>query len=97
MELTISNLSFYSHVDEANFFGWISQIKSVKKCEGRLHDLVLTFESSMIPDSDLWELLAVFRRYNLDLSKLATFSNEENEAWFSDETMVWFDDVFRKN
>ena len=43
---------------------------------------------------DLWQFLALFRRYGLDMRQLAKFETAQNRDWFRDPQMFWYAAVF---
>lgn len=93
--LTCKSVMFYSQTDEALFFKWIDSIPSIVDSDGRLDELYLYLNSYDIPGKDLWELLALFYRYNVDMTQLKHFLNKDNREWFYEGPKgFWFDAVF---
>ena len=87
--------TFYSHLDEAMFFGALKKIPAVMKIEGRGPDLFLSVRSRL-SDKTLRELLGLFFRYGVDMRQLAPFRTEKNHVWFSSPDSYWFKKVFAK-
>jgi len=86
---------FYSQTDESLFFQWIDSILPVVDSDGRLEELYLYLPSYHIPSRDLWELLALFYRYSIDMKQLRCFLNDDNREWFYEgQKGFWFDKVF---
>jgi hypothetical protein len=85
--LIATPLRFYSHNDEGLFFCWLRQIACIEKSEGVGRELRLSISSNTISEADLLELMALYRRYNLENRKqLKIFKNETNKHWFEE----WF-------
>jgi hypothetical protein len=86
---------FYSSTDEDLFFDWIKKIPSITHCKGIGTNLLLYFKSKRIKAQDLSELLALFRRYKIDMSELKIFLNEGNKEWFyGSKHAYWHKKVF---
>lgn len=66
------------------FFTWIQNIKSIIRYDGIGDELYLYFESSVIPDQGLREIIGLFYRYKVDMKQLAVFLNKKNKTWFYD-------------
>jgi hypothetical protein len=85
---------YYSHGDEAAFFGWLQSIPGVIKVEGRGRRLLVTLRSKRISDSALRELIGLHMRYRLPMRSLAQFRTPRNRAWFGDRKRFWYKRVF---
>lgn len=75
-------MQYYSQADEAAFFAWLQSIPDVTSVEGRGRELVIHLRSKHISASSLRELIALYKRYEGDMSELGAFENESNSAWF---------------
>jgi CRISPR/Cas system CMR-associated protein Cmr5 small subunit len=80
--LSIKCATFYSYTDEDLFFDWIKKIPSIIYFEGVGKNLLFYFKSKRIKAQDLRELVALFRRYKIDMSELEIFLNEKNKELF---------------
>jgi hypothetical protein len=87
---------FYSYTDEDQFFDWIKKIPSITHVKGIGTNLLLYFKSKRIKAQDLRELIALFRRYKIDMSELKIFLNEGNKEWFYEKSKhaYWHKKVF---
>ncbi|HRN77974.1 MAG TPA: hypothetical protein PLU71_01940 [Candidatus Dependentiae bacterium] len=93
--LTCKEIWYFSALDEMLFFVWIQKIPSIKKFDGIGDELYLYFETDVIPDADLMELLALFYRYKIDIKQLSRFLTEDNKKWFYDNKKAfWHKKVF---
>lgn len=92
-KLLANSVAFYSHRDEEIFFRWLKDIPSIDNVEGFGHCIVMSI-SREVPDKDLRELLAVFRRYDVDMRQLETLVSPGNRHWFADPSMAWHASVF---
>lgn len=82
IKLVCKHVTYFSSYDEDAFFEWLQKIPSVKRFIGRLDELYIFFESNIIPDKDLRELMGLFYRYHVDMKQLEIFLNESNKNWF---------------
>jgi hypothetical protein len=79
--LTCRRVYYFSQGDELSFFTWLDKIKVIRRWEG-VDDRVLLHVPSRISDKGLRELLALFRRYHVDMGQLAQFQTPSNRPWF---------------
>lgn len=94
MKLECKPLLFLSELDELSFFDRIKLIKCVKlicNSEG----VFLQLKSKSISNICLRELLALFYRYNIEMTQLSCFLNEENQSWFLKENAYWYKRTFK--
>jgi hypothetical protein len=87
---------WYSQHDEDVFFRWLTKVKSVVRVHGRLHTLYIEVQVAQFDERDLREILALFRRYHVDLAQLAKLQRKTNSEWFRDESKWWHRPVFRR-
>jgi hypothetical protein len=92
-KLTFSEVIFYSQKDEDIFFNWFEGLSSTRGIIGDRSDIVVT-TSARVDDQELREMLAIFRRYSLDMSQLSCYCTEDNASWFRDRNKNWYEDVF---
>jgi len=81
IEVRASAVRFFSPMDEAAFFEWIKKLPSVSDVYGEIRDIVLCISEEGISKTDFHELIAIFRRYNIELRSLRVLVNETNEGW----------------
>jgi hypothetical protein len=70
------------------FLEWWSRIPCVESCDGDGSGRGLV--------DDLRQLLAVCRRYGVDMRQLAKFETAKNRDWFRDPKSYWHQAVFGK-
>ena len=85
--------------DDAESDEWfektVTRISSVDELDDFGKKLHVYVKSTVIPDEDLKELLALFFKCNIDMSQLKVFLNDENKQWFFDDRQsFWHDYVF---
>lgn len=61
---------YYSKHDESAFFEWLDKLQCVASYEGQGDTLYINIQKKKVDESCLRELLALFYRYNVDLSQL---------------------------
>ena len=91
--LVCKKVTFYSPGDEEAFFNWLSSIKGVKRYEYGEDGLRLY--TSRVTNSDLWELIGLFYRYNVDMKQLRQFITGRNERHFRVAGAFWYTKIFK--
>lgn len=87
---------YYSDNDEAAFFEWLDKIACIEKYEGALDALNLYVNEARVDAGSLYELIALFRRYAVDMSQLRVFDRDEFATWFRSPKSHWFKEVFEE-
>lgn len=96
--LTLTHMEtgvLYGHPDdERAFFEWLQRIPCVKSALGSgEHGLVVRLKRRP-SRSDLRSLLALCRRYVVNMRQLAKFETDSNRSWFRNPDSYWYDAVF---
>ncbi len=73
---------FFSKDDEKLCLRWIKKIKSIVKTEKSNNQFYLYTNSNIIPAEDIYNLIALFRRYGGDSQQLQVFINPHNKDFF---------------
>ena len=96
--VSCESVKYYSVGDKDTFFEWLKQISAVVSFKGIGETLYIHIKDKEISKNDLYELLALFYRYNIKNAKqLSMFLNEKNKEWFFDNTYAfWHEKVFVK-
>ncbi|HEX8610330.1 MAG TPA: hypothetical protein VF800_03510 [Telluria sp.] len=94
MKLIIDLNSFYSAGDERRFFQGLSENPSVSGFRGIARQLEVTIVQRRLGRDALWELTALFQRYQIPLAPLAQLAKQERFAWLTDETWSWHESMF---
>jgi len=84
---------FFSYLDEENFFRWLAAIPAVKGVV-RVGPALEVAIDEPIDEASLRDLIALLRRYGVDMKVLKDLVNPDNEAWFRSPVAYWFDSVF---
>ena len=95
-KLICKRVTFYSCHDETVFFEWLSKIQGVCKVKGESDEIHVFVPRSVISDTCLRELTALFYRYKIDMQQLAQFVNEKNREWYTGKQKYWHNRVFGK-
>jgi hypothetical protein len=85
-------VKFYSPFDEDAFFEWIKKIKSIKDVKGKLDKIILFFKTDELKQDELDNLVALFRRYKINLKLLHQFVSKKNK-----EDYEYFKDCYHIN
>lgn len=91
--LEATGVKYFSRLDETAFFGWLQSIPCVGNVRGGGRTLLIELKSD-VDDESLRELVAIFRRYGVDMRQLARFRHASNESWFARPESAWFSAVF---
>jgi hypothetical protein len=92
-ELKAKKLKFCSMIDEELFFTWLDKIPSIVHVEG-IGDCIHIFVEKKITKNDLREILAVFYRYNIEMTQLQVFNCKAFSKWFPVPGAYWYERVF---
>jgi hypothetical protein len=91
-----TGVSFGHQNDERAFFEWLKRIPCVKSCRGDGRNGLVVRLKRRPGKDDLWQLLALCRRYGVDMRQLAKFETAKNRDWFCNPRAVWHEAVFGK-
>lgn len=94
VELQATGVRFFSQGDEAAFFGWLKSLQFVEHVEGSGRTVYIKINSPAVDEDGLRELLALFRRYGVELAQLVAFDREEFAEWFRRADAYWHKDIF---
>lgn len=95
--MVCKGVKFGSMHDEDAFFEWIKKIKCIQSFEGARDELYLDLISDRLEDLELRDIIALFRRYKVDMAQLKRFLTEDNKRWFFDNKRAyWYKKVFGK-
>lgn len=75
-------VKFYSREDEDLFFEWIKQIPCIRHVSGERDVMYLHMTHKKTTKHELKTLVALFRRYNINLKVLDILINSKNRAFF---------------
>lgn len=75
---------------------WAKRISCIERLEGSGSELRIHIRRRRISNACLWELIALFHRYDVAMSQLAQFESASNRAWFRDRRMFWYRSVFER-
>ena len=92
--LECKKVTFYSQIDETQFFDWLDRVESIVDIRGMGDSIKLMVEEP-ISDDGLRELLSVFHRYKVEKKQLRQFETNSNRHWFAKNVNAyWHKDVF---
>lgn len=99
MIIEIEENMFYSAGDEARFFHGLEGNPAVKGVRavangktGRI--LAVTLDARALDKKSLWDLVALFWRYEVSLKPLRVLARAKKFSWLRDKEMYWYDDMF---
>ncbi|RQR33948.1 hypothetical protein DIE04_22680 [Burkholderia sp. Bp8994] len=93
--LSAKRVWYYSECDESAFFEWLDKLPCVKRYEGELDVLSIYVDQAKVDESALRELLALFRRYAVEMKQLRVFDRNAFASWFRDPRAYWHAAVFQ--
>jgi hypothetical protein len=91
------SMRYYAYSDEKAFFTWLESIKGVRRVQGIGNQLVIHLRSKRLSDQTLRDLIAIYTRYEGDMSQLATFLTPKNKDWFKNKNAYWHASVFKSS
>ncbi|VVD89579.1 hypothetical protein PIN31115_01523 [Pandoraea iniqua] len=94
LALRATGVRFLSSGDESAFFAWLKGIGFVNQVKGQGTTLFISIDESLIDEGGVRELLALFRRYDVDMAQLIVFDRDEFADWFRDDRSYWHPYVF---
>ncbi len=95
IKLILESVHYYSNVDEEMFFSWLNKIVAISKIYGVGTALYLDADSSKLDEENLRELIAIFFRYQIDMTQLVQLMNDDNKSWFyNNKEAYWHNRVF---
>jgi hypothetical protein len=90
-------VQFFHRNDELLFLEWLSRIPCIESCDGDGSGRGLVVQLKRRPDEDdLRQLIALCRRYCVDMRQLEKFETAKNRHWFRDPKTYWYQAVFGK-
>lgn len=93
--LEATGISYGSQNDEAAFFGRLDNIAAVQSYDGgHGRTEVITVSLASINEDVLRELVALYRRYDIEPRELRALNTGPLGAWFSDPDRWWHKEVF---
>ena len=93
MLIRVQGPTYFSQNDETAMFEWLGRITVVDNVTGEGSDLIIRLKRAPT-DNQLRDLLALFFRYQMDMTPLAVLRTAKNESWFLDQGNFWFDAIF---
>jgi len=89
------SIRFFSKNDEAALFEWLKKISMVNQVlPGAASGLVLQIRAADITQEDVYELLGLYQRYDIDMSSLVVLEQPAFSGWFRDKRKYWYLKVF---
>lgn len=75
--------TFYSELDETQFFGWLQKIEFVESVRGVGRQLNIMVAMKEPTETDLRELTTLFSRYKMTLEPLERYKSGANAHLFA--------------
>lgn len=95
--LVCKDVEYLSPLDEEQFFGWLNKIECIEEISG-VGDSIKIALASKVNDESLREIIALFYRYEVDMTQLQTLLTKTNRHWFfENKEAYWHSVVFKKN
>ncbi len=85
---------FFSYMDEEHFFHWLEDIPFVSEVVRVQDGLEVTLDGEF-DKANIRDLIAVLRRYDLDMTCLRILCTEENQDWLKDHEAYWYAYIFK--
>ena len=86
---------FWDYNDEEAFFEWIDKLRpELERVRGGPQGLTLYIRENISPFT-LISLIALFKRYNLNLALLQKLVTKDNKDQIQDKTKYWYKEMFQ--
>jgi hypothetical protein len=82
--LVCKRVRYCSRFDEDTFFEWIKKIPCIYHFEGAGDELYLDLLDRDLKPEEIIEIIALFRRYYVNMKQLAPYKTEANKHIFDD-------------
>ena len=86
---------WFSPNDEYAFFDWLERIECVTAVYGEHTSIFVDVDANALTQMEFRELIAIFRRYQIDLSQLRSLDTPAAREWLKNVTADWKRQVFR--
>lgn len=86
--------AFFSQGDESAFFSWLKGMPFVERYEGRGRTLHIVVDLEAVDEDGFRDILALFRRYEIEMKQLSVFDQNQFASWFRNEQAYWHKEVF---
>ena len=94
LEQMDTGVTFYHPADERAFFEWLQRIPCVASLSGDGRRGLVVRLKRRPGNDDLRQLIALCRRYGVDMRQLAKFETDHNRVWFRDPRAFWHRAIF---
>lgn len=88
---------YFSSLDEAMFFEWLSRIPAVIRTGGEVRMFRVLVDPARLNEDGLLEFVGLFKRYALPIRALAVFAKEDYAQPLKVPGRYWYDDLFGKS
>lgn len=85
---------FYSRLDERGFDDWLKGIQPRYSGLDKDKTAVLELKSDDVNVTNVFDLIAICRRYNLNLSRLRCLCEIADREYFDDKERNWHEQIF---
>lgn len=96
-ELLTKLPTFFSDIDEESLFNWLTRLEAVRETRGEGRFLRIQVATEQLEEDSLRELIALFKRFDLDMTELQKLDLPPFSAWFRNPNTYWHDQVFKTN
>lgn len=93
-ELIARSVNFLSALDQEAFADWLDRTNCVVECRAANADRIIVLKGGAISDACLRSLIALFDRYEIEMTQLAAFETSKNRSWFRHPQKYWYAGVF---
>lgn len=92
-----SRKKFYGATDEHLFFQHVKQIPCIIKFDASDKDIILYFQKKALSELDMYYMMHLCRRYNIDMRMLRQFLTKRNQKYIITRTKAyWHKPLFGK-
>lgn len=82
-------------IDETIFFEWIKKLDFIEKVKKFNRHIFIFITKKALKTIDLYDLVYLCKRYNIDMKQLRPFLNKRNsKPFFKSKDAYWFKPLF---
>ena len=85
---------YFCYLDEKSFYTWLESISAVKKAAGVAPSAIEISIKTPLDNDDLYDLIGLMHRYNIDKKCLRELTTSDNEKWFKNPDKYWYNSIF---
>jgi hypothetical protein len=92
----LSRLGFYSSIDRDVMLRWLDRINCVSAVNVVGRTLCFDVDTAELNETDMTELMSLYRRYRIDMDSLVDLIKPEFVEWLDVPGTYWYRNMFKR-